>query len=192
MHEWASVCGNIRSGKTQTIYKILREFLKNDQIQICGFFQPSREKPDTHDRDGYDLAIIRENDVLYKIFAIKNMNAPPNTMPWFFNTTLFEEVAKTANNFKLDGRPVVLLLDELGQLECHQKGHIKAIEIWLNRLIKQPKVFVIFTTAETRFDLAKEIFISHNYKESDLKLKAPVTNDEIKLFVDQITKSLLT
>ena len=191
MHEWSNICGDILTGKTQAIYKLFREFLKDSRIQVCGFYQPSKEKPETHIRDGYDLAMIRDKDVIYKIFAVKNMNAPPNTMPWYFNAQLFEEAVKQAETFKFDGRPVVLLLDELGQLEVHNKGHIKAINTWLERLIKEKKVFVIFTTAERRMDLAKEIFNTKGYKESNIKIKAPATNEDIQSFSQQVISKLL-
>ena len=190
MHEWSNICGDILSGKTQTIYKLLREFLRNQKVQVCGFFQPSREEGDSHVRNGYDLAMIRENDVIYKIFAIKNVNAPPNTMPWVFNQELFDAAVNQANTFRFDGRPIVLLLDEMGQLEVHGKGHSKAVDCWLNRLIKEKKVFVIFTTAERRMDLARNIFNSAGFTESSLKIKVPTTDEEIKNFSQQIIDKL--
>lgn len=190
MHEWTPICGDILTGKTQIVYKLLREFLISKKVQVCGFFQPSREEGDTHVRNGYDLAMIREQDVIYKKFAVKNVNAPPNTMPWVFNTDLFDETVRLADGFKLDGRPVVLIMDELGQLEVHRKGNIKGVEAWLNKLKNEKNVFVVFTTAERRVDLAKEIVESFGFTKSNLLIKAPANDDEIKNFAKSIISKL--
>lgn len=187
MTEWILLSGDILSGKTQTLYKILRELLKTGKVQVCGFFQPSRET--NHIRDGYDLAFIGQNGITYKKFAVKNLNAPPKTMPWFFNNKLFEEGLEVAKSFEFDGRPVVLLIDELGQLEVHQKGHYETIKLWVDRLANR-KSFIIGTTSSHREELAKEMMTNLGVKSTDLTYKVPLDDNQIRAFAEKIIQHL--
>lgn len=187
MTEWIPLSGDILSGKTQTLYKILRELLKTGRVQVCGFFQPSRETNKI--RDGYDLAFIGQNAITYKKFAVKNLNAPPKTMPWFFNNALFDEALEESKSFKFDGRPVVLLLDELGQIEVHQKGHFNAISSWVERL-KGRKAFIIGTTSAHRVELAKEMMENLGVKTSELNYKVPLDDNQVSEFVKTLIEHL--
>lgn len=169
--------GDVSSGKTTLIEGLLCDILEDGKIQPAGFYQTGHYVGEQ--RDGYYLCIIKEDSIKKCSFAMIDRNAKRGTIPFVFDENCIEETFDVAKSMPLDGRPVLVFIDEFAQLELFGLGHRKSIETWAQRLLHTKAHFII-TTNQRRMVKCRELLLSFGLQEAPFCHQMPKTSIEIK------------
>jgi len=187
---WASVTGGVFSGKTNALMNIVDRIRSESQINLCGFIQPSYYYND--EREGYNLLILSKNDILIEKFAMVNYAAKPGIIPYNFNNEGFINTEKEANSYEFDGKPVLCIIDEFGQLEAiFNKGHYNAVCKWIERLKEYDNAIIVLSYHERRKAISDEFMMKFGVKKADFQLNLPASDEDINEFYSCINNTLI-
>ena len=186
---WTYISGGILSGKSSTIEKLIKILINKENIQLCGFYQPSYIE--NEEREGYNLYIIENEIKKIEKFALINYESKPGTIPYIFKEEGFIETFKNSEEFQFNSKPVICIIDEFGQLESFfQKGHYNTIINWINKIKKISNAIIILSFNIRRLDFIKEFMKKNEILELEYHLILPTLEENIYNFLQNIINKL--
>jgi nucleoside-triphosphatase THEP1 len=183
------VIGDVSSGKTPFIERVLDTFLPRTDVQVAGYTQP--KLTDGGERVGYALTVVRQNQTLVTVpFAKSNQNSKPGAIPFTFEDSAFSLLEAEAESFCTNGRPVLLLLDEIGRLETSHCGHFRSISRFVERL-RTPSV-VVATFNPARRTEAQALLAEVGIPGPLMVIETPLAETEVVKLIDEIASLLFS
>jgi nucleoside-triphosphatase THEP1 len=182
------VIGDVGTGKTWFVRKVMDEFLVRDDVVVAGYSQPCLEQ--NGERVGYELEVICQDQTVKTVSLAKRKGrAKPGEIPFTFEEEAFALVEAEAGLFCSEGRPVLLLLDEIGRLEISKSGHFGSICRLVERL--RPQVVVAVFNPIRRSEVLV-LLAELGIPEPSISIETPLAETRVGELINDINSLIVS